>query len=120
MDDGQVVGYSGFTPEPHGGLSSWVERRSQVWQDVRKGYRYFVVHEDGEIDLQGAAHERVWAPLPDDRDLLADLPEPEPAFDIGRLRMFERHDDLYLQMRRDGRCSCTQCCTRCSEDPLAD
>jgi hypothetical protein len=120
IDDGQVVGYSGFTPEPHGGLSSWVERRSQVWQDVRKGYRYFVVHEDVEIDLQGAAHERVWAPLPDGRDLLADLPEPEPAFDICRLRMFERHDDLYPQMRRDGRCSCTQCCTRCSEDLLAD
>ena len=55
MDDGRVIGYSGFTPDPHGGLSSWVARRRQVWQDVRKGYRYFVVHDDVEVDLQCAA-----------------------------------------------------------------
>jgi hypothetical protein len=43
--DGAVVGYSGFQPEPHHGASRWVERRRQVWQDIRRGSRYFVVHD---------------------------------------------------------------------------
>jgi hypothetical protein len=99
-EDGVVVGYSGFQPEPHG-ASPWVERRRQVWQDVRKGSRYFVVHHGHEIDLQCDGHERVSARLPDGRDTLADLPEAtDGGLDLGLLQMVEDYPDLYLQMRR--------------------
>ena len=99
LEDGELVGYSGFQPDPHGG-SYWVERRRQVWQDVRKGYRYFVVHAGTEIDLRCTAQQQVCAPLPDGRDLLTDLPEPtHPAVDVGRLKRAETYPDLYLEMR---------------------
>lgn len=95
-----VVGYSGFQPEPHG-ASRWVERRRQVWQDVRKGARYFLVHDGHEIDLQCNGHERVNARLSDGRDTLADLPEAtKGGLDMGLLQMVEDYPDLYLQMRR--------------------
>jgi hypothetical protein len=98
--DGVVVGYSGLQPEPHG-ASPWVERRRQVWQDVRKGFRYFVRHDGREIDLQCDGHERVSARLPDGRDTLADLPEAtNGGLHLGLLQMVEDYPDLYLQMRR--------------------
>jgi hypothetical protein len=78
-----------------------VERRRQVWQDVRKGSRYFVLHDGREIDLQCDGHERVSARLPDGRDTLADLPEAtNGGLDLGLLQMVEDYPDLYLQMRR--------------------
>jgi hypothetical protein len=99
-NDGVVVGYSGLQPEPHG-ASAWVERRRQVWQDVRKGFRYFVRHDGREIDLQCDGHERVSVRLPDGRDTLADLPEAtNGGLDLGLLQMVEDYPDLYLQMRR--------------------
>lgn len=99
LEGGRVVGYSGFQPGPHGG-GWWIERCRQVWQDVRKGYRYFVVHAGAEIDLRPTARQRVCAPLPDGRDLLADLPPPtQAALDFGRLRMAEAYPDVYLEMR---------------------
>jgi hypothetical protein len=99
LENGKVVGYSGFQLDPYGG-SYWVERRRQVWQDVRKDYRYFVVHEGTTIDLQPTAQQQVCAPLPDGRDLLEGLPPPtDSALDFGRLRMAEAYPDLYLEMR---------------------
>jgi hypothetical protein len=99
VEDGRVIGYSGFQPDPHGG-GYWIERCRQVWQDVRMGYRYFVVHAGAEIDLRSTAQQRVCAPLPDGRDLLADLPPPtHAALDFGRLRMAEAYPDVYLEMR---------------------
>jgi hypothetical protein len=79
LEGGKVVGYSGFQPEPHGD-GPWTERCRQVWQDVRKGYRYFVVHDDAEIDLRCTAQQRVCAPLPDGRDLLAGPPSTDATW----------------------------------------
>jgi hypothetical protein len=99
LEDGKVVGYSGMQPE-RDSAGSWVERSRQVWQDVRKGYRYFVVDDGVEIDLRCTAQQRVRALLPDGRDLLTDLPQPtHPALDLGRLKMAETYPDLYLEMR---------------------
>ncbi len=98
--DGVVVGYSGLQPEPHG-ASPWVERRRQVWQDIRKGSCYFVVHDGHEIHLQCDGHERVSARLPNGRDTLVDLPEAtNGGLDMGLLTMVEDYPDLFLQMRR--------------------
>ena len=100
IKDGVVVGYSGLQPELHG-TSAWVERRRQVWQDLRKGSRYFIRHDGYEIDLQCNGHERVSARLSDGRDTLADLPEAtNGGLDMGLLQMVEDYPDLYLRMRR--------------------
>jgi hypothetical protein len=99
-NDGVVVGYSGVQPEPYS-ASAWVERRRQVWQDIRKGSRYFLVHDGREINLQCDGHERVSARHSDGRDTLADLPEANSGgLDLGLLQMVEDYPDLYLQMRR--------------------
>jgi hypothetical protein len=101
LEDGKVVGYSGFQPEPHG-YGSWIERSQRVWQDVRKGYRYFVIHDGDEIELECAAHQQVCAPLPNGRDLLTELPVPShAALDFSRLQMAETYPDLYLEMRKN-------------------
>jgi hypothetical protein len=98
LEDGKIIGYSGVQPVPPGS-SVWTERCRQVWQDVRQGYRYFIVHGDAEIDLLCAARQQVCAPL-DGRDLLAELPPPkDPRLDFDRLTMAETYPDVYLEMR---------------------
>lgn len=99
-ENGKVLGYSGYTPERNGRLWPWIERRAQVWRDVRAGYRYFVVHDGTEIDLECGQHQQVVAKGSDGHDLLAALPAPgHSALDADRLVMNEKYPDLYLQMR---------------------
>jgi hypothetical protein len=102
MEDGKVLGYSGYTTESAGRRSPWVERRAQVWKDVRASYRYFTCHDGTEIDLQPNGHQGLTALDPAGQDVLAHLPPGTgAALDVEYLTMVERYPDLYLAMRRD-------------------
>ncbi len=70
--------------------------------DVRSGYRYYVRHDDGEVDLTVGGHERVVALQPDGNDLIALLPPAPPLSGLSseRLHMVEEYDDMYLEMRQ--------------------
>ncbi len=101
-DDDRIIGYSGWAGAADAGRrSSWVERRTQVWRDVRRGYRYFVRGEDRCILVTDAGHETVQArELPSAADLLSVLPEGvEPPLDRSYLHFMEDNEDLYLEMR---------------------
>jgi hypothetical protein len=100
-DGPEVVGYSGYGATAAGLRSSWVERRRQVWRDLRCGYRYYVVHHGAEIDLRPTGNQQVGASSPDSgRDLLATLPPVSSvALSRERLAMVEQYPDMYLEMR---------------------
>jgi hypothetical protein len=99
FDGSELIGYSGITPDTG---STWVERRRQVWRDVRSGYRYYVQSDEIEVDLALSDHEQVVArPAGGTGDLLQSLP-PAPSsggLSRERLEMVETYDDLYLEMR---------------------
>jgi hypothetical protein len=103
-EDGRLIGYSGYGSGGGSLRSSWVERKQQVWRDVRSGYRYYVRHDDGEVDLTVGGHERVVALQPDGNDLIALLPPAPPLSGLSseRLHMVEEYDDMYLEMRQTG------------------
>ena len=101
-EDGRLIGYSGYGSGGSGLRSSWVERKQQVWRDVRSGYRYYVRHDDGEVDLTLGGHERVVALQPDGSDVITLLPPAPPSGGLSseRLHMVEQYDDMYLEMRQ--------------------
>jgi hypothetical protein len=103
-ENGRLIGYSGYGSGAGSHRSSWVERKQQVWRDVRSGYRYYVAHDDGDVDLTVDGHERVVALQPGGNVLIALLP-PAPSLgrlSSGRLHMVEEYDDMYLEMRQAG------------------
>ena len=99
--EGRVVGYSGMTR--NGPIQeSWVERRAQVWRDVRAGHPYFVLRGQEEIAVTEAGHEKIAAIDHGGIDVLEHLAEPmEWGFGFERLEMLEDYADLYLDMRRN-------------------
>lgn len=101
--DGTASGYGGFQSGTDRARTTWVERRSRVWQDVRRGYRYFVVLEGVQIDLRCHGHQRVGAFDRNGRDLLDGIPTEAEGLETARLRMVEEYPDLYLEMRTSSR-----------------
>jgi hypothetical protein len=96
----RLIGYSGLGSDSSG--STWVERRRQVWRDVRAGYRYYVCQESIEVDLGVSGHEQVAACVAEGtEDLVSRLPPAPPsgALSRDRLEMVETYDDMYLEMR---------------------
>jgi hypothetical protein len=103
-EDNRLIGFSGYGSGRRSPRSSWVERKQQVWRDVRSGYRYYVRHDNGEVDLTIGGHNRMVALQSDCSDLIALLPPAPPlsALSSERLRMVEEYDDMYLEMRQTG------------------
>lgn len=99
--DGTVVGFGGYTTGTDSWRGSWVERRMQVWHDVRRGFRYFVLHEGTQVDLGCQGHQEVGATDGAGRDLLNTLPVDVEGLDAARLKMVDEYPDLYLEMRTD-------------------
>ena len=97
--DDATLGFGGYADSDGAARSIWVERRAQVWRDVHRGFRYFVIHNGTEIDLRGHGHQQVGAFDAGAHDLLEDLPIGVAGFDAARLKMVEEYPDLYLQMR---------------------
>lgn len=96
----RLIGYSGRGSDEGG--STWVERRRQVWRDVRAGYRYYVCSDGNEIDLTVCGHEQVAACVSEGTDdLLTSLPAAPAsgALSRDRLEMVETYDDMYLEVR---------------------
>ena len=100
-DGDQVLGYSGYAPMIGGRCSTWVERRSQVWRDVKKGYSYYLAHDAARVHLQAFGNKQVKAASSGDgSDLLMKLPLAAPgALGPDRLEMVEEYPDMYLEMR---------------------
>lgn len=95
----RLIGFSGYSDDRG---ATWVERRRQVWRDVRRGYRYYVNHDGIEVQLTVGAHEQVVAHLSDGSDDLLRVLPPAPGsggLSCDRLEMVEQYDDMYLEMR---------------------
>jgi hypothetical protein len=100
-DGDRRIGFSGYSSDDI--CTTWVERRQQVWRDVRGGYRYYMSQGGTEVELAVGAHEQVVALSSDGADdLLRLLPRAPTSGGLSRdrLEMVEQYDDIYLEMRR--------------------
>lgn len=100
-DGDRLIGFSGYSSDDV--RTMWVERRQQVWRDVRGGYRYYISHGGTEVELAVGAHEQVVVLSSDGADdLLRLLPRPPASGGLSRdrLEMVEQYDDMYLEMRQ--------------------
>jgi hypothetical protein len=97
-DVGKSIAYAGYTDSDVNRADYWVDRCQQVWKDIGKGYRYFVVDHDQQIAVRRTGQNRVQAVGREGVDLLPTL----PLGDREQLTKFERYPDLYVRMRLGG------------------
>lgn len=100
-ENGRLIGYSGVSLAASGAHETWVERRNQVWKDVRAGFKYYVKARTGSVKVVSGEHSGALGAVDsEDVDQLALLAAAtDPTFDMQRLTMVEAFPDLYLQMR---------------------
>ena len=96
---GKRAGLSGITDgHVHGMEESWIESRGQVFKDIKRGYQYFVVAEDGtETVLSNGANGVVSAVRTGIDVLLTMTIDPDRTDET--ISFYGSNPDLYLKMR---------------------